>query len=387
MASRAGEPGPRAAAVLVVTRAAATSAANASMAVRARRDGPFGAADAGRSTAARPAAKRAGGGTWSSGSCAGPVAGSPARRSGTATAAAAARARATSSLVGRAAGSLARHASQIRMTSAGTSASSGSGRRFDAQVRGQDLGDGLRVPRHPAGERAVEHQAQPVHVGRGAHQSPSEPLRGDEGRRPEQVRLVLGLADGGGDAEVDELGAGPGQHHVGRLHVAVHHAVRVGLGQGGGDLGADSGRLGPRYALALVQAPGQRHARDQLHHDVRGAVGVGLAVVEDTGDVWMRRAGPPSGPPAGCAAAEHRRPAWPAASPRPDARAPHRRPTTRRPCRRRRATPPAGSGRRDTPGSPSRRRTRRWEVHAPDQAVVSGSRPGTTVRVRRGRAP
>ena len=157
-------------------------------------------------------------------------------------------------------------------------------------VRAQQRGGGADVPGQLADQRAVDQQADRVHVGGRADLAALEPLRRQVGRRAQQaaVGVDVVLADQGRDAEVDDLGARGREHHVGRGDVAVHDAARMRGGQRGGDLGADphGGRPGqPPYP---GQHGGERLAVDQLHDHVRDGLTVDggrLAVVVDVGDV------------------------------------------------------------------------------------------------------
>ena len=81
-----------------------------------------------------------------------------------------------------------------------------------------------------------------------------------------------------------------GQHHVGRLDVAMHDAALVAELQPGEQVLHDPHRVGEREALLLVEQRLQRRAVDELHDDV-GEV-VGLAVVEHADDVGV---GQPAG--------------------------------------------------------------------------------------------
>ena len=60
--------------------------------------------------------------------------------------------------------------------------------------------------------------------------------------------------------------------HVGRLHIAVHHALGMGVGQRVQQLGHDLQRLRQREAVAAAEELGQFTAGDELHHDVRQVI-------------------------------------------------------------------------------------------------------------------
>ncbi len=128
------------------------------------------------------------------------------------------------------------------------------------------------------------------------------------GPRPDRVaqhllgRHVAGRAEQGarhgacvrralhaGDAEVGQLdAAGSVQHHVGRLHVAVHHAVLVREGQRVQQLAHDAAGIGECEGVPGVEGLQQFAAAHELHHDV-GEVSL-LAEVEDGDDVGVAQA-------------------------------------------------------------------------------------------------
>ena len=168
-------------------------------------------------------------------------------------------------------------------------------RRFEVDVRLQHLGAGLRGPRQPPGQQPVEQQAQGVHVGGGDDRVAVEPLRRQVRRRPQDVGVLLAVALAGHrrETEVDHLRAARGEHHVARLHVAVHQPVGVRRGERGGHLRADAQRHLHRQVAALEPFV-QRAAVQQLHHDVRDEVALGvlgLAVVVDARDVRVGEPG------------------------------------------------------------------------------------------------
>ena len=88
--------------------------------------------------------------------------------------------------------------------------------------------------------------------------------------------------------EIHQLGARPGQHHVARLEIAVHHAGPVGPIQRVGDLNPQPQYLGHGQG-APFQARRQRLPFHQLHDQVVG--GALLADVVQRADVRVVEAG------------------------------------------------------------------------------------------------
>ncbi|CAM5409857.1 hypothetical protein SANTM175S_09128 [Streptomyces antimycoticus] len=78
-----------------------------------------------------------------------------------------------------------------------------------------------------------------------------------------------------GDAEVAELHGAVGEpHDVGRLQIAVDHALVMGVSEGRGDLLRDVQHLGDRQRAALVvlQQLAEVTALQQLHDQVQRAL-------------------------------------------------------------------------------------------------------------------
>src|SRR5439155_19499158 len=79
---------------------------------------------------------------------------------------------------------------------------------------------------------------------------------------------IGGLADLGGDPEVDQFRPGRPDHHVARLDVTVYQAGVVDGGERGGHLGAVPECPAPRQRTVVVQQVGQARTVDELHHHV-----------------------------------------------------------------------------------------------------------------------
>ena len=69
-----------------------------------------------------------------------------------------------------------------------------------------------------------------------------------------------------GQAEIEQFGAAPGEHHVRRRQVPVHHAVGMSLVEGVSHLDGDVERLFERQR-ALHEPLGERLALEVLHHE------------------------------------------------------------------------------------------------------------------------
>ena len=88
------------------------------------------------------------------------------------------------------------------------------------------------------------------------------------------------------DAEIEHPRLGAADHEdIGRLDVAMDHALGVGEGEGVGDAAHDQGGLRRRRPPAFLAQLAQVAALQQLHRDV-GAV-VADAGIEHGDDVWM----------------------------------------------------------------------------------------------------
>ena len=154
----------------------------------------------------------------------------------------------------------------------------------------RDLRERLEPERRLAGQQLVEHGAERVDVGRGAHVLAerllgSQVCRGAEhGARQGQAR---GL-DSPCDPEVRDLEhAVAPEQEVLRLHVPMDEARVVGVLERRGRLAPEPGRLVGLEPAAPREQVGDRLAVDELHHDVRPALV--LARVEDPDDVRVRQ--------------------------------------------------------------------------------------------------
>jgi hypothetical protein len=140
----------------------------------------------------------------------------------------------------------------------------------------------------PAGQALDEHEPQGVDVGGRAGPVPLDLLGGQIGEAADHLPGAgqAGRAGQAGDAEVGQAGV-PAlvAEDVGRLHVAVHHADRMRVGQGLGHL------LGHRHGPLLGQRPagqlgGQGVPLGQVEHEVGdAAVGARAAQLDQPGVV------------------------------------------------------------------------------------------------------
>ncbi len=190
-------------------------------------------------------------------------------------------------------------------------------RQMRHPARGEDGGGDRGRVRRLAGEHLVEQRAQRVHVVRGPgerglgmrrqarprlagahHDRPSRgagvpapaarpPVPAPVSRRRCPVRWSRPrqYARRGGQAEVDDLDAGRGDHDVARGQVAMHHPPAMGHGQHVRRGGRDPHRLRP-VQRAVGEHLGERHPGQQFQHHVRDHRAVRerrLAVLEHPG--------------------------------------------------------------------------------------------------------
>ena len=122
------------------------------------------------------------------------------------------------------------------------------------------------------------------------------------GLRETRCPVIVGCAGRFAEAEVAELHGHPGrqgsritgvcghEQHVGRLDVAVDHALVVRVGDGPGECQHEMhGHPRRQRPRVLIEPLGQASARAELLGDVREPVG--LADLVDRDDVWMRKPG------------------------------------------------------------------------------------------------
>ena len=140
--------------------------------------------------------------------------------------------------------------------------------------------------RRPPGQQLEEQAAGGVDVRAGVDLL-ALGLLGREVLRGADDGLGLGhrgraVGDGPGDAEVHDLDrAGRGQHHVGRLDVAVHDAHAVAVLQRREHAGRDPQRLGPVQRPGLAEQVAHGAALDVLHDDVRRLHGRAAGLLDD----------------------------------------------------------------------------------------------------------
>ena len=130
------------------------------------------------------------------------------------------------------------------------------------------------LERRLAAEHLVQHDTQGVQVGLVTHRRRAADLfRGHERRRSQ--RPARGRERGRiqvlGDTEVGQLDlAVRGYHQVGRLQVAVHDSVLVGVMERLADLDPKLDHLAPRHRSAIGEHILQGDPLDELHRDVGG---------------------------------------------------------------------------------------------------------------------
>ena len=215
----------------------------------------------------------------------------------------------------RSLGSFARHTDTSRSSAGGAAGRHlRDPRRFEVQNRADERGLARSRERALAGDHLVQHRAEGEDVGAGIDVVALQLLGRHVGQRAENLpvegerrgRRLLGDAAGHlGQAEVEQLGAGLGEHHVARLQVAMHDPGAMREGQALGDLDRAGDRLGRRHR-SLRQPRRQRLAVELLHHQEHRAVL--LTDVVQRADVGMgergdrRRFAFEAGPPPGIVA-------------------------------------------------------------------------------------
>ncbi len=159
-------------------------------------------------------------------------------------------------------------------------------------MRHRDGDQRLADERRPSGEQLVEHTARGVEVAASVGLLAASLLgrdvlrRADDGGRLGERHAGVGKRPG--DAEVHDLDlAGPCDHHVARLDVAVDDAGAVAVLERVEHAGDDLDRALRGEPGLLAQQFAQRPALDVLHHDERDPVAVDdvLAGVVDGDDV------------------------------------------------------------------------------------------------------
>ena len=147
------------------------------------------------------------------------------------------------------------------------------------------------------GDHLVQHRAKGEDVRTGIDVAALQLLGGHVRQGPENLtvererrrrRMLRDAAGHLGQAEVEQLGAGLGQHHVGRLQVPMHDPGAMREGQALGNLDRAGDRL-RRIHRSLRQPRRQRGAVELLHHQEHRAVL--LADVVQRADVGMGEGG------------------------------------------------------------------------------------------------
>ena len=150
----------------------------------------------------------------------------------------------------------------------------------------QQDGHRLGGMRQRTGQQPEQHHAERVQVGAAVDAAPRELLRRHERRRAQHHAGPRAARVGdAGDAEVGHLHAVVARidHHVGRLDVAVHHALAVRIGERVRHARDDAQRHRHRQQLRRAGVALQVVALQVLHRDV-GEVLV-FAGIEDRHDV------------------------------------------------------------------------------------------------------
>jgi hypothetical protein len=163
-------------------------------------------------------------------------------------------------------------------------------RRRARHVRDEDRRGGVALERHAAAEQEVAHAAERVEVRAAVERAALHLLRAHVVGGPHHVpfggeaRRALGARD----PEVgDERAVGAAlDHDVLRLHVAVDHAARMGVGERPRDLAQVAHRLGGRERAAIAHALREVLAVHEPHHEE--GEGPPLVGAMDVDDVRMR---------------------------------------------------------------------------------------------------
>ena len=164
-------------------------------------------------------------------------------------------------------------------------------RRLVVQHRVGDLLQRLALEGAPLREQLVQHDAEREHIGaaigRVLPQLLGRHVQRRAGDRVVGQRIVLiGHAR---DAEVEHARLRAADHEdVGRLDVAMHHALVVRIGQRIGDAAHDQRGLRRRGAPAVLLQLPQVAALEQLHRDVHALLG--QPGIEHGDDVRMAQA-------------------------------------------------------------------------------------------------
>ena len=141
------------------------------------------------------------------------------------------------------------------------------------------------MPRPPPRKRLVEHQPEPVHIGRGGRGRTLRLLGAEVLDRPERRARQGGLGVGGqpGDPEVgDHRPAVAGEKDVARLHVPVDDAAKVRGAQTARDVQPEPGDVTGEHRPVAAQPRREVLALDELHdHERAGRVGARIEAADD----------------------------------------------------------------------------------------------------------